>query len=142
MFHKKSDYDKLRVFGSKYFPCLRSYRNNKLELKSAPCIFLGYPHKQDGYLSLVLHTHRLYSSTDVVFLEDDFTLNKLLWKDEGINEPEQVEVIPVSIIQTSSPIIPAQITDSGDKDAIPDLNNSGNSPITDHPDLQSEQFIT
>lgn len=81
MFGRMPEYAKLCIFGYKSFPCLHSYRANKLEVKSLPCIFVGYSPQHDVYLYLDQASHRIFTSRNVVFGEEDFLLNKLLPKD-------------------------------------------------------------
>lgn len=63
LYKRLPEYGKLRVFGSKYFPNLRAYRNNKLEDKSAPFLFMGYPANSDGYIS-----YQPYLLRSIIFL--------------------------------------------------------------------------
>jgi len=87
--HNVPDYDRLKVFGSRCFPCLRNQRENKLSPKSKPCVFLGYPRiprNQDGYLCYDPVDHKLYVSRDVRFVEGEFSLNRLLKGEEPAPE--------------------------------------------------------
>ena len=56
----------LKVFGCACFPFLRPFNQNKLQFRSAHCVFLGYSFKHKGYLCL--HSSgRIYVSHDVLF---------------------------------------------------------------------------
>lgn len=57
---------------------MRAYRHSKLDGKSTPCVFLGYPTNQDGYICYDPQNGKSYISRDVVFIETDFSLNLLL----------------------------------------------------------------
>lgn len=43
---KEPEYRKLKTFECKALPNLQPYQKNKLEAKSSPHIYLGYPGKQ------------------------------------------------------------------------------------------------
>lgn len=68
----------MKVLGSKCFQCLRAYCKSRLDSKSIPCVFLGYLVKSDGYLYHDSMIEVTYTSRDVRFLEEDFSLNNLL----------------------------------------------------------------
>ena len=58
----------LKVFGCACFPFLRPYNQNKLQFRSAKCIFLSYSSKHKGYLCL--HSSgKIYVACDVLFNE-------------------------------------------------------------------------
>lgn len=63
IFGHAPDYDKLRTFGCKCYPCLRHHWRNKLDDKSISCVFIE---------------NKIYVSKNVKFLEKDFTLNEHL----------------------------------------------------------------
>lgn len=83
IFQKVPEYNKLRVFGSKCYPCLHAYRSHKLDDKSVTCTFLGYPVNQEAYLCLDPVTRRMYRLRDVRFVEEDLLLSSSLSKDES-----------------------------------------------------------
>ena len=72
LFHKKPNYNNLKVFGCMCFPWLRPYNTHKLQDKSKPCVFLGYSLTQSAYLCLDVDAGRLYVSRHVQFDEDQF----------------------------------------------------------------------
>lgn len=78
LFKTEPNYTKLKIFGSLCFPLLRPYNANKLEPRSAPCIFLGYSLTQSAYLCLEPKTNRLYVSRHVRFDESKFPYHQLL----------------------------------------------------------------
>uniref|UniRef100_A0A1J3HVA2 Retrovirus-related Pol polyprotein from transposon TNT 1-94 n=2 Tax=Noccaea caerulescens TaxID=107243 RepID=A0A1J3HVA2_NOCCA len=72
LFKQPPNYLKLRIFGCLCFPWLRPYTKNKLECRSAPCVFLGYSLTQSAYLCLDKSTGRIYTSRHVQFVETSF----------------------------------------------------------------------
>lgn len=72
LFNQSPNYDKLRVFGCLCFPWLRPYTNNKLEVRSLPCVFMGYSPTQSAYICLHVPSTRLYISCHVQFQETRF----------------------------------------------------------------------
>lgn len=62
----------LRVFGCSCFPLLKPYNNNKLQPKSAKCIFLGYASTYKGYICYELNHGKIYISRHDIFNEIDF----------------------------------------------------------------------
>jgi hypothetical protein len=70
--HVKPDLSYLRTFGCKCFPLLTPYNTHKLQPKTTPCIFLGYPPTTKGYLCQDPITKRSYTSRHVVFNETEF----------------------------------------------------------------------
>jgi hypothetical protein len=72
LFHTKPTLTHLRAFGSQCFPLLTPYNKHKLQPKSVPCIFLGYPFHSKGYTCLDPSSHRVYTSRHVLFHETIF----------------------------------------------------------------------
>ena len=72
LFHKPPDLTHLKTFGCLYFPYLRPYNTHKLQPRSTPCLFLGYPAHTKGYICLDPISHRIYISRHVVFNELEF----------------------------------------------------------------------
>jgi hypothetical protein len=66
LFHTKPTLPHLRTFGSQCFPLLTPYNKHKLQPKSVPCIFLGYPFNSKGYTCLDPSSHRIYTSRHVL----------------------------------------------------------------------------
>jgi histone deacetylase 1/2 len=65
-------YDELRVFGCHCFPNLTSTSRHKLDHRSTPCIFIGYPADHRGYRCYDVVMRREITSSHVVFDETDF----------------------------------------------------------------------
>lgn len=85
LFGRISEYNKLRVFESLCYPYLQPYKNNKLEPKSKPCVFISYSMNQDCYLCLDPASRRIFFSRDVSFKEMDLSLNIKLFEDPSCN---------------------------------------------------------
>lgn len=64
-FLKTPDYDFLRVFGCICFPLIGPFNKHKLELKYAPCVFLGYCSNQHGYRCLLMY-HVVFMYPDML----------------------------------------------------------------------------
>ncbi|KAJ4778087.1 polyprotein [Rhynchospora pubera] len=78
LFNSPSDYNFLRVVGCLCFPHTRQYNSNKLQLRSLPCVFLGYATNQKGYRCLHIDTNRIFTSRSVQFDEQAFFFSKNL----------------------------------------------------------------
>jgi transposase InsO family protein len=72
LFHKPPDISHLRTFGCICFPHLRPYNTHKLQPRTTPCIFLGYPAHTKGYICQDPKTKRVYISRHVLFNESEF----------------------------------------------------------------------
>ncbi|MFS7991853.1 putative RNA-directed DNA polymerase [Helianthus anomalus] len=66
------EYDHLRVFGCLCYPLAPSTTIHKLDYRSHPCVFLGYPPNHRGYRCLDLTSHQLIISRHVHFEESIF----------------------------------------------------------------------
>ena len=73
----KPTFSYLKTFGCKCFPLLNPYNTHKLQPKTIPCIFLGYPPTIKGYLCQDPITKKLYISRHVLFNETEFPALKL-----------------------------------------------------------------
>uniref|UniRef100_A0A2N9ISJ0 Integrase catalytic domain-containing protein n=1 Tax=Fagus sylvatica TaxID=28930 RepID=A0A2N9ISJ0_FAGSY len=72
LFHKPPDLTHLKTFGCMCFPYLRPYNTHKLQPRTTPCLFLGYPPHSKGYICLDPKTNRTYISRHVLFNESEF----------------------------------------------------------------------
>ena len=59
----------LKAFGCACYPYLRPFNQNKLQPRSKPCVFLGYPPLSRGYICLDPTSNRIYIDCHVLFNE-------------------------------------------------------------------------
>jgi len=74
LYKKKPSYTHLRIFGCLCFPIFPSSTIHKLQLRSTPCIFLGYPSNHRRYKCLDMTTNKIIICRHVLF--DDPTFAK------------------------------------------------------------------
>ena len=72
VFSKAPSVHVLKSFGCACYPFLRPYNKNKLQPRSAPCVFLGYPPLSKGYICLDPTSNKIYISCHVLFNETLF----------------------------------------------------------------------
>ncbi|KAD5318339.1 hypothetical protein E3N88_18285 [Mikania micrantha] len=72
LYQSQPTYQHLRVFGCLCFPLTPSSTIHKLENRSSPCVFLGYPSNHRGYKCYNLSSRKIVISRHVVFNEDVF----------------------------------------------------------------------
>ncbi|XP_071700417.1 uncharacterized protein [Rutidosis leptorrhynchoides] len=69
LYHRIPTYDHLRVFGCLCYPLIPSTKINKLQPRSTPCVFLGFPTNHHGYKCYDLSTKKIIISRHVIFDE-------------------------------------------------------------------------
>ncbi|WKA12723.1 hypothetical protein VitviT2T_030082 [Vitis vinifera] len=74
LFQQLPNYDKLQAFGCLCFPWLRPYPDHKLDIRSKPCVFIGYSNTHNANKCLDLSSNRVYISRHVQFIEHQFPL--------------------------------------------------------------------
>ena len=62
----------LKAFGCTCYLYLRPFNQNKLQPRSKPCVFLGYPPLSKGYICLDPTSNRIYIACHVLFNESLF----------------------------------------------------------------------
>ncbi|KAK9049523.1 hypothetical protein SSX86_031509 [Deinandra increscens subsp. villosa] len=72
LYRRHPSYTHLRVFGCLCYPLLPPTSIHKLDPRSRPCIFLGYPAHHRGYKCLDLSNNHIILSRHVVFDESTF----------------------------------------------------------------------
>ena len=71
-YNRKPDVSNIRVFGCKTYVHIPDQKRGKLDRKSVPCIFVGYPDNSKGYKLYNPESKQMVRSRDVIFLEDNF----------------------------------------------------------------------
>lgn len=69
---KKVDVSHLRIFGCLGYRLIPKAKRRKLDMKTEPMIFIGYPDNQKGYRLMNPKTHEVITARDVIFLEHSF----------------------------------------------------------------------
>ncbi|GJZ10844.1 retrovirus-related pol polyprotein from transposon TNT 1-94 [Tanacetum coccineum] len=82
---KDVSYRHLRVFGCKAFVHIPKDERSKLDVKTKPCVFLGYGQDEFGYRLYDPVQKRLVRSRDVV----EKTFGLTVWEDDIQNDEEQ-----------------------------------------------------
>jgi len=72
LLNKSPNYQHLKVFGCFVVAVNPSRVKDKMQPRGVPCLFLGYPHAQKGYVLLNLLDHKRFVSRDVIFFEHIF----------------------------------------------------------------------
>lgn len=72
LFLRTPNYNDIRILRCWCFPCLRDYRKHKFNVKSFPCVFIGYSPLHKGYRCLNHQTKHVYISRHVIFNESVF----------------------------------------------------------------------
>ena len=77
LYKRIPSYDHLRVFGCLCFPLIPSTTINKLQPRSTPCVFLGYPTNHRGYKCYDLSSRKIIICRHVLFDEHTFPFASL-----------------------------------------------------------------
>lgn len=72
LYRRDPSYTHLRVFGCLCYPLFPSTTINKLQPRSTPCVFLGYPLNHRGYKCFDLSHRKIIISRHVIFDETQF----------------------------------------------------------------------
>ncbi|PKU66764.1 Retrovirus-related Pol polyprotein from transposon TNT 1-94 [Dendrobium catenatum] len=123
MFNTSPDYAHMRTFGCACFPLLPPHSFNKLQPKSATCVFLGYSDKHKGYKCFNQETNTITISRHVQFIENLFPFQQ---QSPPLTTPMQA--LPTQLL------LPVSKVQEGYR---PALINSSNIPTTLPPLLES-----
>ncbi|KAL2936002.1 Retrovirus-related Pol polyprotein from transposon RE1 [Bienertia sinuspersici] len=77
LYNKTPNYSHLRVFGCLCFPLFPSSKIHKLQSRSTPCVFLGYPSNHRGYKCYDMSTNEIFIAKHVWFDESVFPFSKV-----------------------------------------------------------------
>lgn len=77
LYTRVPSYDHIRVFGCLCYPLIPSTTINKLQPRSTPCVFLGYPTHHRGYKCYDLSSHKIIICRHVLFDEHTFPFASL-----------------------------------------------------------------
>ncbi|CAH9100364.1 unnamed protein product [Cuscuta epithymum] len=77
LYHKTPSYDHIQVFGCLCYPHHPTSTIHKLDARSTPCIFLGFPTHHKGYICLNPQTGQITLSRHVTFNETIFPYKSL-----------------------------------------------------------------
>ena len=77
LYQKDPSYSHLRLFECLCYPLFPSTTINKLQARSTPCVFLGYPSNHHGYKCYYFSPHKIILSHHVIFYETQFPFAKL-----------------------------------------------------------------
>ncbi|KAJ9558576.1 hypothetical protein OSB04_013190 [Centaurea solstitialis] len=151
LYRKHPSYTHLRTFGCLCYPYLTT--NHKLEPRTTPCVFLGYPSQHRGFRCLDLHSRKVIISRHVVFHESIFPFgavtpsqnNSYSFLDDSSDPSPILQQIlqPNTNTQAPPPIVQPLPSATATHDLIPTATNlpsptpvSPSSTYTDHPVTQ------
>ena len=77
LYHKEPSYSHMRVFGCLCFPLYPSTNIHKLQARSPPCVFLGYPSNHRGYKCYDPSSRKIIICPHVIFDERKFPFSSL-----------------------------------------------------------------
>lgn len=72
LFKTRSCYDHIRIFGTLCYATNLSPNKDKFADRYIKCLFLGYPFGKIAYIVMDLATKKVFTSRDVIFVEDVF----------------------------------------------------------------------
>ena len=83
LYARQPSYSHLRVFGCLCYPLFPSTTINKLQPRSTPCVFLGYPPNHRGYKCYDMSSRKIFVSRHVLFDETQFPFSTLNTKPDS-----------------------------------------------------------
>ena len=82
VYGKEPDLDNLRIWGSLAYATNLTLAD-KFQPRSIPCVFLGYPNNQKGYLLYNFKNKTIFVSRHVTFVENKFPFKDHSTLDQG-----------------------------------------------------------
>lgn len=119
---KEIDLSHLKVFGCLAFALKPKQKRRKLDMKTEPMIFIGYPDNQKGYRLMDPKTGTITVARNVKFLEDVFPGAKSI-------KVVQDTVVPIQIEQEQIEPVPNNVPEVQSEDEY--LDSSSGSGLTD-----------
>ncbi|XP_071741111.1 uncharacterized protein [Rutidosis leptorrhynchoides] len=77
LYQRIPEYQHLKVFGCLCYPLIPSTTIKKLQPRSTPCVFLGYPKNHRGYKCYDISTKKIILSRHVLFNENIFPFSSI-----------------------------------------------------------------
>lgn len=103
LYHKDPIYAHLRVFGCLCFPLFPSSTIHKLQARSTPCVFLGYPSYHRGYKCYDISSRKIFVARHVTFDEATFPFSKIYTPDSHAYDFLENGINPYLLYQLHQP---------------------------------------
>lgn len=72
LFHKSTNYSRLKVFSCVVFPYLRPYQSHKFSFHTEKCMFVSNSFNHKGYKCMNI-SERVYIVQNIIFNEKEFS---------------------------------------------------------------------
>ncbi|CAA7024771.1 unnamed protein product [Microthlaspi erraticum] len=124
LFNVPARYSHLRTFGCLCYPNLSATTAHKLEPRSTPCVFLGYPNNHRGYRCLDISTRKVILSRHVIFDESTFPFSSISKSLDLATPSLELLPSPSPILRDSTPPAPVSSTsDAAPPPPPPDMRH-------------------
>lgn len=134
LYNQVPSYAHLRVFGCLCYPLRPSPTIHKLQPRSSPCVFLGYPKNHRGYICFELDSKKITISRHIIFDELRFPFSSLCNPTPSSYDFLQSGFSPTVmhqlVNQNNGPPVPLSQDHSGTQPT-----DSLTSPVSSPPDL-------
>ncbi|PRQ49208.1 putative RNA-directed DNA polymerase [Rosa chinensis] len=109
LFKKLPPIDHIRVFGCTCYPLLKPYNSNKLQPKTAPCIFIGFAIGYKGFICYSPVSQKSIISRHVIFDESKFYFKSIPTHSQSNVNHTNTQSLPCSM---STPLHTNLVTQS------------------------------